>query len=71
MAGGHPPIYGKGSRVFTPEGVAGKIASDPKWDDGEESYVYDVEWEDGRHDTQPEWFFYDPDLAFDNLDGGF
>jgi hypothetical protein len=51
------PTFSVGQVVHTPEGTAGTISGEPRWDDADDSWLYDVDWEDGLSDTQPEMFF--------------
>jgi hypothetical protein len=55
------PRYDEGDTVYTIEGLAGEVAGPPEWNG--DDWEYPVEWEDGKHDTQPELFFRDETLG--------
>lgn len=55
------PLFVDGEEVHTPEGLVGLISGGPVWSETEESWEYEVEWEDGEVDTQPEYLFEEAD----------
>lgn len=60
----HWPI---GKTVHTPEGIAGKITGHALGGDPEDP-LYEVEWEDGIEDEQPESLFQESDDIPDDGD---
>lgn len=60
------PAFAVGQTVHTPEGTPGTIATEPRWSDAEDGWLYGVDWEDGVSDVQPETLFeefWDLDLG--------